>query len=617
MTKTRLIAILFLTPIIVYAACLTAGFVYDDNVQVLKNPWITDLRHIPDILFSSVLSFAGDIQAANFYRPVFYLVFLAEHMVFGFTPWGWHLTNMLLHSVNAVMVFIVVSGLTEKKNGSMAKPSDSLIPFLSGLFFALHPASSEVVSWVSAVPELTYTLFLLISFYLYLRFDLSDAGSGKAFFVLSVAFYLMALFSKETAVVLPAIIAAYEISVRGSGAIKNWKRFIPYALMVPVYVAARIHALGAFVPYKETNVTPYETLWNVLPLLGRYFGKLLFPAGLSAIYTFHPVASLLSAEMLTGLALFIIYLAALILTRKNRVVFVGLSAIALPLLPALYVSAVSTGGFADRYLYFSTIGFAIVLANIFKRALSRAEPWQEGPEKGKKAVVIAIAVVLAIYAAADIKRSLVWRDDYSLWTDAVEKSPDNANAHYNLAWKLHTMGEKERAVAEYEAALRIDPSKSKARYNLATLYQTLGDNSKAILHYREYTRNNPSNQAAYYNLAMAYQLSGDLPDAIESYKEAIRLNPGYEDARYNLAMALEGAGYRNEAIEQFIEVIRSNPRSFDARFNLGLLYAREGHKEEAAREFMEVLNIRPDYAPARLELDKLANARGTQKRHVR
>src|SRR3972149_10402251 len=161
-SRQLLLGLVFILPFIVYSITLTGDFVYDDNGQVLENPWITDVGRIPEIFTSSSRAYMGD-RPANTYRPLVYLVFMAEYYLFGLTPWGFHLVNLLLHSINSVLIFMTVEFITGEKN-RVGFPSAQgagrlhyVTPFFASLVFALHPINSEVVSWVSGIPELTYS----------------------------------------------------------------------------------------------------------------------------------------------------------------------------------------------------------------------------------------------------------------------------------------------------------------------------------------------------------------------------------------------------------------------------------------------------------------------------
>ncbi|MBI5587414.1 MAG: tetratricopeptide repeat protein [Deltaproteobacteria bacterium] len=484
---------LFAVSLGVYSVTLKYGFVYDDHSQVLENPWIRELSRVPDILFSSGTAFQN--KAANTFRPVLHLVFMAEYHAFGLKAWGWHLVNVLLHSLNAIMVFLVASTIfSDETAETLREPTVSLSshpsvrtfvpPFFAGLLFALHPVNSEVVSWVSAVPELTFTLFLLLSFYIYAR-----GGQGAPVQMLSLVFFFLALLGKETALSLVFIIFAYEYSGGEGGLKRGIKRCVPYLLAAVPYMALRTYAVGGVLHHKQAALSAYGALLNAFPLVQKYFWKLLWPSGLNALYEFYPVSSVLDPGVTGGAAAALMMAAALFLARRSKATLVGLTMVTVPLLPVLYIPALSSAPFADRYMYLPTAGLAILFSCAMKKAFSTR---RSGPGPAGVILLIFALAVSFTYAAASVKRSLVWKDDYSLWADTVKKSPNNANAHYNLAWASQERGYIPGAIEHYREAARLDPARSAdAHYNLGVIYNRERVFDMAAVEFREALRADP------------------------------------------------------------------------------------------------------------------------------
>lgn len=615
--RAILLILLFLIPFAVYSGNLAGDFVYDDNVQVFKNPWITDPGFIPDILTSSSMSFSEGRQA-NTYRPTIYLLYMAEYQVFGLKPWGFHLVNNILHSINVLLVFLVAARLMaggdeRRGRGERTRPATGLrAPFLVALVFALHPINSEVVTWVAAVPELLYTMFLLISFYLYVKArDRGGVFKNPLCFASSIVCFFLALLSKETAMALIVLIPVYEFSMTGLAAVigrgcrRMWSAWLVYFVAALVYMAIRTSAIGGLLQVKGFELTAYENVLNVFPLVARYLGKLILPVGLSAIYSFLPVHSLFEPMAIIGIISSLILVGLVVISRSRSTLFFGFFWIFIPLMPVLYMPAVSAGGFADRYLYLPSMGFAMVAVLFAESVLAR----YRGPSAG--GALSALAVFLAggtllLYTAGSIKRSIVWRDDYSLWSDTVEKSPGSANAQYNLGWKLHKMGRLDEAVERYKTALGLNPNKDEAHSNLAIIYSAKGEKKSALKHYGEVLRIKPASPAVYYEMAIIYQSIGSGTEPIALYKEAIRLNPAYENAHYNLGWTYQSIGDYANAVAEYNEVIRLNRQSADAHYNLGLVYIRMKMWDKAAVHFKAVMDIAPGYPGARERLEELA-----------
>ncbi len=182
----------------VYANTLSNDFVYDDRSQVLENRLILDFRYLPDIFTRSAWSFQSAPVISNYYRPMMNVIYMLNYYIFGLTPWGFHLVNILFHAGNSVLVFLLTARLLrdapDRVSETGGRPvSANIPPFIAALLFATHPVHTEAVAWVAAVPELSFTLLYLLSFYLFI--GSAAAFSGK--YVLSVVLFFVAAFCKE------------------------------------------------------------------------------------------------------------------------------------------------------------------------------------------------------------------------------------------------------------------------------------------------------------------------------------------------------------------------------------------------------------------------------------
>jgi len=608
-------ALVFLIPLLIYSITLRGSFVYDDNIQIINNPWIRDLGKIPTLFVSSTMSFLAN-QPANTYRPVFYLVYMAEYLVFGLRPWAWHLVNVLFHSMNALALYFLVSLFLKKDHGSNSASTSRELPRLgaaaiAALIFALHPVNSEVVAWVGAIPELVYTLMVLSSFILYILADRTERRRAALYRAGSVAAFSVALLSKETAMALIIIIPLYEFSRLGLRCLKRWRIYLCYLIPAVFYMAMRTYALGGMTQMSLIKMSFYEGLINVPPLVARYLGKLLLPVGLSVIYSFEPVHSALSFMFILGLlasTAFGLLICYMYMRNKKKESFF-LIWILIPLLPVLYMPILSVGGFADRYLYLSTVGFAAFIGLLIFRIHGGKEGDNGAIDGGqyRPLTITVMVIILLFYSAGSIKRAFVWHNDYSLWSDTVLKSPESPNALYNLAWVLHKRGgpgNLDKALKLYEEAIRVKPDKEDAHYNAALIYDKRGEYGKALKHYMASLRLKPSS-ATSYNIAMIYQGLNRLAPAIKFYNLAIKLNPDNEDAHYNLAWAYQESGYYSKAIAHYRAVLRLSPRSADAHYKIGVIYEERGMIEEALSEFKNALSADPGYGPARLKVREL------------
>ena len=608
--STLLFAALFLVALIVYLPTLFHGFVYDDMEQVLGNPWIVDFTHLGDIFFSASWSFMKETVGSNYYRPVMHLVFLIEYHLFGFNPGAFHLLNIILHSLNSLLVFLVVRALfrsmgfavikseTEPEEGLEVRAqrphslSATYWAFAAALIFALHPINSEVVNWVSALPELLYTLFLLAAFYIYITLDLNASLRGRALWTaLSLIFFFVALLSKETAMVFLLIIWCYDFSTKGASFIRRYLTYIPYIITAVVYMVLRTYALGGFAQKEMAGTGLYGSMVNISPAILRYMGKLLWPANLSVIYVLEPFYSLFEPMVLLSIAVMVLFCFVVLALRRRAVVFFPILWIIIPLLPVLYIPVVSTGGFADRYLYLPSAGFAMIVAVIFHSVSLRTK-------EGRKAAVIVLFAIFVLYGVFTVKRSMVWTDSMSLWSDTVNTAPESAIVNLGLAAAFRAQGDNEKAIEYYKRVVKLEPFNYKPYYNLALIYNDTNDKLNAAAYYEKTIRLNPLNDKAIFNLAVLYDQAGDVKKAIYFYKETIRVNPLNERARGNLAQAYKKSGNPSAALGFYKEAVAVNPLSSTAHYNLAWSFQEVGDNQSAIDSFKEAVRLEPKNAKA-------------------
>ncbi len=582
------IIIVLVAAFAVYFNALFNGFVYDDLFQVVKNPWITDTKYIPDFFLRKTWGYTG-IGPSNYYRPMMHLVYMLDYHVFGLESWGFHLVNILLHACVSVLVFLIAAKLVAETGKGLGNRSDSAsfsrnsrsnaaggdsqeaigavrasrsFAFIAALLFAVHPIHTEAVAWVAGLPELGFTFFYLLSFYFFMR-----AGPEmKAFYPLAViSFFISALF-KETALTLPIIFLAYDhVSGRTAGPSAYVRKYLPYFAVAGVYFIMRVHALGGLAPENaHPAMSVYQYVINVFPLFGEYLVKLVFPINLSALYVFRPISSLFSVKGFVYLMAATAFCVLMIRAEKRyRIIFLSLLLFVVPLLPTFYIPAIAQP-FAERYLYLPSIGFALILS----LALTKLKAALKNKALSVTATVL-VLVLMGGYAAATVQRNAVWRNSYSLWEDTVRKSQDSFIAHLGLGNALlEDEGRVDDAIVQYQTALELSPR----------------------------------NPDILDNLGFAFFKKGWIGKAIEQYRVALALNPRHADARANLGLALSKLGRTEEAMEQYRLAIASDPTFADAHDYFGAAYQRIGEADWAVKEYESAVTLDPSNAAFRRDL---------------
>jgi len=569
----------------VYANALQNGFVYDDFAQVVENRWLRDLRHIPEVFFKGVWGFAGEEQS-NYYRPLMHVSYILTYAAFGLRPWAFHLINILLHAAVSVMVFLTGRRLYRSSPGSTTHSS----AFLAALLFAAHPIHTEAVTWVAGVPELTFTLFYLLAFHLYVRSVDEASAHRSALYLLSLAAFFLSTLSKETALTLPIALAAYDfvLGKRPFRPLLFIRRTLPYLVVGAAYFALRTSVLGGFAHQKRhTELSSYEYLINVFPLIGKYFAKLVLPVNLNVFHEFHPIHSILQAEGILSLAVTCAFvLLGLFFYRRQKLACFAMAWIVIPLLPVLYIPALGENTFTERYLYLPSVGYVLLL--------SLAVAWLRGKRAiPEMALMLAVGTLLVAYSVATLGRNPVWRDDLALWRDTVEKSPNSVLPRNELGIAYATRGQPQQAIEQYRTALQMKPNFADGYTNLGLLYDEVGMLDMAIRYHQEALRLKPNSAEAHSNLGLALAKKGIPGKAIEHYRESLRLEPLSPGVHNNLGNAYQSLGLLDKAIDEYREASRLQPDFVDTYINLAVAYGSRGMLDEAIAQLESARRLAP------------------------
>ncbi|MBZ5567518.1 MAG: hypothetical protein LAN64_06665 [Acidobacteriia bacterium] len=357
--------------LLVYAGAIRFDFVYDDDTQILRNPWLTSFSYLPRYFTSHVWAFSNIVGA--YWRPLFLIWLLVQRTLFGAHPAMWHLDSVLLHVAATGFVYPLARRLARDRVAGM----------IAALIFGLHPALIESVAWISGVTDPLLAVCLVPAFLAYLNWrgvapvrGPSEAGQHRnpRWLVLSLVLYALALMSKEPAVVLPALIFAYEWIYSDHSRFRRTRDalipVLPYVPVTIVYAAVHLIVLQR-VDYSRTLTTPLRTLLTSPSLFLFYLRTLVFPALISPHYNFKLVMGFSFTRVIVP-AVMVIAVAALLYVsaRRNRDRLTAFASvwIVLPLLPAFYLAPQGPHDFAHaRYLYLSCIGFGIMIASAIRR----------------------------------------------------------------------------------------------------------------------------------------------------------------------------------------------------------------------------------------------------------
>jgi tetratricopeptide (TPR) repeat protein len=544
-----LYAIMFVVGIIPYFNTLGFGFAYDDNHQIVNNPYLRSVHYLKQILTTSVWSFKYANIATNYYRPLMSLEYFALYQGYGPLPYIYHLANVVLNAAVVVLLFAVTRRLFRSTQ----------IAFVTAILFAIHPIHTESVSWIADVPDLQLAAFLLLALWFYLDLGDSSAHTWRNTAAMSI-FFLLAIFSKEPAIAFPVIATFYEHTCRADRArtsfAEKFKRYAPLWLVAGFYLASRVALMGGLVPKLQRAGLPWgRAIFSSFALFNEYMYKLVWPGHAALFDTFRPSASVFDWAVLCGAAwaIFLCLMAAYF-WRRNRLVVVAILWMVATLAPALNARWMATNVFAERYLYLPSIGFCWLVA------YGIVALWNAGLATRSKAVRVSLATAAVVLAALLTAQTLVrdrdWRDDLSLFSAAVARNPSDADLRADLGsayWDSHRESE---AIQEWKAALA----------------------------------QNPDSVWALSNLGMAYNQQEKYSESLPLLTRAVELKPQFTDAHLNRAAALSGLGESAEAESEFQTAITGSPLDWNMRNGFGKFLLEAGRLDDAKIQFQFSMN---------------------------
>ena len=473
-------ALIFLAVIsaLAYSNTLSHEFVWDDNFQIVRNPFLHGDEPLSRLFVTDVWGYTHPDQkgTSNYYRPLQMVTYRLIGQVAGLNPAAFHAVNLFFHILVTLAGYLVVWQLTKAY----------WIALSASALFALHPIHTEAVVWIAALPELGCCLFFVLSFWLFLLAEESSISEGtkitqrrtQRLRVLSLLAFAVALFWKEMVLTLPILIAAYLSMVSYAGQplfsriARSVRRALPYLAVICGYLLVRYLVLGFISRVQHVWImSPSEFVTSVIYLAGTYWLKLFWPLHLNSFHLFDPVRSLAEGRFLGALALLAVVGGWIAFAwRRFPVAAFGAAWVFLTLLPVFNIRGVGANVFSERYLYIPSLGFCLLAAWIAEYALRRLPSNVRLP-----AGLAALAIVSVFYFAQTFRRNVDWKDELALFTSAVAESPQSAQMRTSLAQSYLQKGMTAEAERQYLEAIRVGWERSPAeRDQIANAYGGLG-----------------------------------------------------------------------------------------------------------------------------------------------
>ncbi len=590
---------------------------YDDPLYVTEN------AHIMNGLTVDSVRWAFTSTYANFWHPLTLMSLMLDNELFGLTPRWYHLTNLLFHVANTLLLFFVLNRMTKSPWKSA---------FVAALF-ALHPLHVESVAWIAERKDVLSTFFWMLTLIAYVHYV--EHPRLKSYLAVLV-FFIMGLMAKPMLVTLPFVMllldywplqrfgqktVALEVKagpdksvfvnkkkaksgkkpslqniVKSARPVEHkcgWAETrrlliekIPLFVLVPLFSVLTYIAEGEAVINFPWNVR----VRNALVSYVIYIGKTVWPTGLAVFYP-HPGLLPLWQAMGAALLLAAVTAAVILAAKRFPYLAIGWLWFAGTLAPVIGIVQIGSFGRADRFTYIPLIGLFIMVAWGVPELLKGWRYRREALAASSTLIVCSLSIAAWIQAG-------YWRDSITLYDHTLKVTDHNAIIYTNRGITYSKLGNFQQAIADFDRAMQINPGIAVAYYNRGAAYGQLGNFQQAVSDYNRAIEINPEYANAYNSRGVAYRKLGDLRQALSDYNRAIDIDPEHAEARNNRGVAQGALGNRGQAISDLDRAIEINPKYAEAFKNRGVVHDELGDHRQAISDYDRAIEIDPEYAEA-------------------
>ena len=579
--------VLFLSLATIYGQVVRHSFInFDDNIYLYDN------NKVKAGLSLDGFSWALTSTHASNWHPITWLSHMLDCQFFGLNAGFHHSVSVLLHALNAELLFYFLLSTTGSFWPSV---------FVS-LLFALHPLHVESIAWASERKDLLSTFFMLLSLISYSAYS---RRSGIWRYCTVALFFVLSLMSKPMTVSFPFLLLLLDYWPLNRIRLKQYSgdshqktTFFLICEKIPFFILSGASCLVTFLiqqhsgAVKSLQMIPASLrISNALISYVAYLKKMLYPVDLVILY---PFSQTIPLWMSAGAALILLAISFKVLQLKNKHPFlaVGWFWYIVTMIPVIGLVQVGVQSMADRYTYIPLIGIFIMISFEFSK-------WKKMDFKITWLLPVLVFLPLGVLSWKQIG---YWKNSEVLFRHALEVTPKNYTAHNHLAKTLAENGNPLEAEQHYTAVLAIMPSNSEAMANLGVLLAEQGKVEQAYGYLSKAALLEPQNPKIQNNLGNIHKSKGQLEEATAYYKKAIAFDPEYKEALFNLANTLEKQDRFNESLELYQKTITLHPAFAEAFNGIGVTLARSGNLERSLEYFRKALELKPNYLQAQKNL---------------
>lgn len=501
--RTLLIGIILLiSTLITYVNILPNKLFFDDEELIYKNAFVQNFRYFPKYFTTNMIAGAGKVS--NMYRPVLTTSFAIDYHIWGVNPFGYHLTSIILHGANGILIFLLIQSLF----------GNTIVAFITALLFIIHPVESEAVVYASGRTDPLFTFFALISlhfFYAYLK----KARPLK--FTLSLIFFLAALLSKETAFVIPFILFMLGIWFKKIKIIPLIFSLLPFFFLDTIYFVLRLSVFNFMDTlnfYGNNNIYSgnlFVRLFTFSRVFFDYLGLFIFPRNLVVVRNFQLITSPFNFWVwgFIFVCVFLFVFTFIEFRKNNRLPFFIISWFAILILPVTGIIPINNID-AEHYLYLPAVSFYLTIAFLFYFF------WKKFRSGGVHLIMTSFAIIICgALVIRTVVREFDWRDPITFYNISLKQSPWDIPMRNNLAMAYAENNEIDKAIGEYKNIISQSDIYPNVHHNLANAYKSQGKFALSEEEYKNALKLDPNFYFSYLALADLYKQTGQT----EKYNE--------------------------------------------------------------------------------------------------